>query len=83
MKGHWSKKTTATFIGKKVRTYYKALKYSDARIRHIKKHILDRFIKWMSGQTVPVLKNGESGYYSHDVKRFVDLALYGTPTYFD
>ncbi len=35
------------------------------------------FIKWMMGQTCPILKDGEMGFYQYDVDRYVDAKTGG------
>ena len=37
------------------------------------------FNKWMIGQTVPVLDNGEEGVYEHDFKRWLRWKRDGAP----
>lgn len=44
--------------------------------------IMEKFFKWISGQTCPLIK-GKTHYYEHDVRRFADMILEGKPTYFD
>lgn len=43
----------------------------------------EAFTPWLSGQTCPVLENGEPGYFSHDVERFLDAIIHRKVTYFD
>ena len=83
MLGHWSKTRANKFVVEKVRAYYKTLGVSEKRVKEVVRTARQGFKKWMRGQTVPVLENGQSGYYSYDVKRYVDMILYGTPTIFD
>lgn len=42
-----------------------------------------KFCKWITGQTCPVMQNGKTGYYLHDVLRFKERVLKGLKTYFD
>ena len=44
---------------------------------------MEKFMEWIGGQTCPVLKNGEGGFYKWDVERFKYNVLRGRPTYFD
>lgn len=44
---------------------------------------LKEFEEWMFGQTVGLNKDGTINYYDHDVRRFIELKVNGTPTYFD
>jgi hypothetical protein len=44
----------------------------------------DEFIKWMRGQTCPILEDGECGYYQYDVGRYVEAKKAGhTPIIWD
>lgn len=81
--GNWTQKKARDFIGDTVRRYYRALGRPEKEIKCYVDTMRKGFTKWMGGQTVPVLENGETGYYSWDVKRYIDKMLYGTPTYFD
>ncbi len=44
---------------------------------------LKEFNKWIGGQTGFVTDNGEFGFYSWDVKRFLEMVRKLKPTYWD
>lgn len=44
---------------------------------------MKEFDEWMFGQTVGINEDGTINYYEHDVMRFIELKVNGTPTYFD
>lgn len=50
---------------------------------YLQKAIWEDFCSWMTGQTGPVLENGDVGFFDHDVKRYMDMVLKKKPTYFD
>lgn len=79
----WTKKQTYSYIARKVCAYYSIRNVDKEEIRHNVSRINFEFECWISHQTVPVLESGESGYYGHDVIRFVEMTLYDKPTYFD
>jgi len=41
------------------------------------------FCEWMGGQTIGMNEDGSIDYYDWDVKRYIELKVKGTPTYFD
>lgn len=48
----------------------------------VKARALNKFLRWMYGQTCMVEGN-EPVYYTYDVMRWLKLAIYGTPTIWD
>jgi hypothetical protein len=44
--------------------------YNMVKAAHSQKEYLD-FLKWMTGQTVGMMDNGEAGIYSHDYERWL------------
>jgi hypothetical protein len=50
---------------------------------YLKNRVMEKFNKWITGQTCPVLDDGSFGYFLWDVERFADLILEGKPTYWD
>lgn len=56
---------------------------SDETKAYLNNRIWEKFGKWITGQTCPVMEDGKLGYYSWDVERFADMILERKPTYWD